>query len=223
LTGKQKKLAIEMNKFHRRIKKGRIDVWWLYDDGGLTLLVPHLLRLPKSYLEGAELRVFTIASSQACAQADEKKMAALLSKFRIPFTDVRVIADIAREPHPSTFVDFLLSYIALVAEEQRNILAIRDFEAIIAPLRDNEKEKRSGLIADVDLAAQKKRTIRQLRARELLQLHSHQSDLIVITLPVPRLEICSCLYMSWLDLMTRDLPPVLMIRGNQTSVLTFYT
>jgi hypothetical protein len=29
-----------------------IDVWWLYDDGGLSLLVPHLLRLPGSYLNG---------------------------------------------------------------------------------------------------------------------------------------------------------------------------
>lgn len=26
-------------------------MWWLYDDGGLTLLIPHLLTVPKSYLE----------------------------------------------------------------------------------------------------------------------------------------------------------------------------
>ncbi|EJW72069.1 hypothetical protein WUBG_17024, partial [Wuchereria bancrofti] len=48
---KQEKLKFEVNISHQRIRKGRIDVWWLYDDGGLTLLIPHLLRLPKSYLE----------------------------------------------------------------------------------------------------------------------------------------------------------------------------
>lgn len=202
LTEKQKNLAVQMNRFHRKVKCGRIDVWWLYDDGGLTLLIPHLLRLPKSYLEGAQLRVFTLASSQACTEADEKNMAALLSKFRIEFSDVCIIPDIARQPQPST---------------------IRDFEELIEPMRATHDDHRQGLITDYDLSSQRSRTFRQLRAKELLQQHSHTADLIAITLPVPRLEINSSLYMAWLDLMTRDLPPVLMIRGNQTSVLTFYS
>ncbi|KAK6107182.1 Amino acid permease family protein [Brugia pahangi] len=188
----------KVNIFHQRIRKGRIDVWWLYDDGGLTLLIPHLLRLPKSYLEDAELYIFTFTT---CAKTDEKKLASLLSKFRIPFTDVRVITDITSEPRP---------------------VMLNHFEAIIASMRVTENDKRNGLISDCELAAQKMRTNRQLYIRELLQHHSRQADLIVITLPVPRLEISSSLYMAWLDLITRDLPPVLMIRGNQTPVLTFY-
>ncbi|VIO96991.1 Uncharacterized protein BM_BM7832 [Brugia malayi] len=188
----------KVNIFHQRIRKGRIDVWWLYDDGGLTLLIPHLLRLPKSYLEDAELYIFTFTT---CAKTDKKKLASLLSKFRIPFTDVRVITDITSEPRP---------------------VMLNHFEAIIASMRVTDSDKRNGLISDCELAAQKMRTNRQLYIRELLQHHSRQADLIVITLPVPRLEISSSLYMAWLDLITRDLPPVLMIRGNQTPVLTFY-
>ncbi|KAK0427092.1 hypothetical protein QR680_010060 [Steinernema hermaphroditum] len=195
-------LSLQMNRFHRRVKHSRIDVWWLYDDGGLTLLIPHLLRLPKSYLEGAKLRVFTLASSQACTQADEREMVALLKKFRIEFSDVKVIQDISRRPHPTT---------------------TREFERLINNMRTTSEDRRTGLISELDLNAQCLRTNRQLRTRELLQQHSHDSDLIVITLPVPRAEITSsALYMAWLDLMTRDLPPVLMVRGNQTSVLTFY-
>uniref|UniRef100_A0A0M3IPL5 SLC12 domain-containing protein n=1 Tax=Ascaris lumbricoides TaxID=6252 RepID=A0A0M3IPL5_ASCLU len=208
LTEKQKKLAIQMNRFHRKVKNGVIDVWWLYDDGGVTLLIPHLLRLPKAYLEGAKLRVFTQASSEACTKADERNMAAMLSKFRIEYADVRIIPDISRPPSQATLDLFL---------------KIRDFEEIIEPMRARENDSRLGLITDFDLSSQKCRTFRQLRTKELLQQHSSNADLIVITLPVPRLEINSCLYMAWLDSMTRGLPPVLMVRGNQTSVLTFYS
>ena len=28
-------------------RKGTVDVWWLIDDGGLTMLIPHLLSLSK--------------------------------------------------------------------------------------------------------------------------------------------------------------------------------
>jgi hypothetical protein len=44
------------------------------------------------------------------------------------------------------------------------------------------------------------------------------------TMPVPRKDrISSCLYMAWLDTLTRGMPPTLLIRGNQTNVLTFYS
>lgn len=51
LTTVQRDLLLSVNRFQRRIKHGTIDVWWLYDDGGLTLLLPYLLTQEKSYLE----------------------------------------------------------------------------------------------------------------------------------------------------------------------------
>lgn len=51
LSPVQLELLTDMNRFHERIEKGFIDVWWLYDDGGLTLLVAYLLTQPRSYLE----------------------------------------------------------------------------------------------------------------------------------------------------------------------------
>ena len=35
----QKAKVPEMNRFHRKQKKGTIDVWWLFDDGGLYTFV----------------------------------------------------------------------------------------------------------------------------------------------------------------------------------------
>lgn len=67
-------------------------------------------------------------------------------------------------------------------------------------------------------------TYRQLRIRELLLQHSSKATLTVCTLPVPRRGILSAsLYLAWLDFVSKDLPPVLFLRGNQQSVLTFYS
>lgn len=204
-TAAQRELLASISRFQRKIKRGTIDVWWLYDDGGLTLLVPHLLTNEKSYLENARLRVFTIATSHKSMEQEQRSMAALLSKFRIDFSDVSVIPDIGRKPSSQTK---------------------KEFEDLIAPFRipNDTEERLPGLITDSELISQKEKTNRQLRTAELLRQHSIDADLVVLTLPVPRKGlVSSCLYMAWLDMMTRDLPPTLLIRGNQTSVLTFYS
>ena len=53
-------------------------------------------------------------------------------------------------------------------------------------------------------------------------LFSHAQ--IVMTLPMPRKNIIKAAhYMAWLEALSRDLPPFLFVRGNQQSVLTFYS
>ena len=60
--------------------------------------------------------------------------------------------------------------------------------------------------------------------RELLQEHSRDATLVVVTLPMPKRGVCSTsLYMAWLDIISKDMPPMLFMRGNQDSVLTFYS
>ncbi|KAK6755992.1 hypothetical protein RB195_014406 [Necator americanus] len=176
-TTEQKALLASISRFQRKVKKGVIDVWWLYDDGGLTLLIPHLLTIPKSYLEGAKLRVFTISTSSRTMEQEQRSMAALLSKFRINFSDVSVISDIGRKPQPET----LMSWEKLILP-------------FIAP---DDSECPLGMTTQSELDAQKQKTNRQLRAAELLREHSADADLIVMTLPVPRKGMVSAsLYLS---------------------------
>ncbi|CAK5125540.1 unnamed protein product [Meloidogyne enterolobii] len=53
-------------------------------------------------------------------------------------------------------------------------------------------------------------------------LHTHNTG--QYTLPVPRRGLISpALYLAWLEMMSSDLPPTLLLRGNQQSVLTFYS
>ena len=68
------------------------------------------------------------------------------------------------------------------------------------------------------------KTLRQIRIGELLHEHSTEAKLIVLTLPIPKRSVLTPLmYMSWLEVLTANLPPTLLIRGNQTSVLTVYS
>lgn len=70
-----------------------------------------------------------------------------------------------------------------------------------------------------------KKTLRQIRLGELVRQYSGESKLTVITMPVPRKSVVSNVrYMSWLETISADLDSeLLFVRGNQTSVLTFYS
>lgn len=79
-------------------------------------------------------------------------------------------------------------------------------------------------IPETEILAMRDKTNRHLRLRELLLEHSLEASMVVMTLPMPRKNMISApLYMAWLELLTRDMPPFLLVRGNQTSVLTFYS
>lgn len=68
------------------------------------------------------------------------------------------------------------------------------------------------------------RTRRIMKQRELMLQYSKVSNLVIVTLPVaPQIVVASPLYHIWLELLSRKMPPTLFVRGNQQSVLTFYS
>lgn len=193
-----------VNQFQRKQKKGTIDVWWLYDDGGLTMLIPYLLTT-RSQWSSCKLRVFSLANKKDELDREQRNMAALLSKFRIDYSDVMVVPDITKPPQESSK---------------------QDFENLISKWREKEDTDcdNSTVISETEILALKDKTNRHIRLRELLLQYSRDATLIVMTLPMPRKGTCSApMYMAWLETLTRGMPPFLLIRGNQTSVLTFYS
>uniref|UniRef100_A0AAQ4QSA1 Solute carrier family 12 member 1 n=1 Tax=Gasterosteus aculeatus aculeatus TaxID=481459 RepID=A0AAQ4QSA1_GASAC len=79
-------------------------------------------------------------------------------------------------------------------------------------------------ITDQELSTFEEKTNLQVRLNEVLQEHSKSANLIIVSMPIARKEsVSDFLYMAWLDILTKDLPPTLLIRGNHKSVLTFYS
>ena len=105
MSREEDSLPSDALRFQTRVKHGTIDVWWLYDDGGLTLLIPYLLTKEKSYLEGAKLRVFTLAGQAKNIQQEQQGLATMLKKFRITADQVNVIPDFTSKKPDSKTLD----------------------------------------------------------------------------------------------------------------------
>ncbi|KAK0137314.1 Solute carrier family 12 member 3 [Merluccius polli] len=199
--------------FQSKQGKKTIDVYWLSDDGGLTLLLPYLLTRRKRW-SGCKVRVFVGGDGNTEEQQKEEVLA-LIKKFRLGFHDVHVLPDINGKPQPEH---------------------VRQFENMLDPFREEADLKeasgptagsdptRPWIITDQCLERNRAKSLRQVRLNEILKDYSRDAALIVITMPIGRRSVCpSALYLAWLDFLSHDLsPPVLMVRGNQESVLTFY-
>ncbi|CAG0881632.1 unnamed protein product [Darwinula stevensoni] len=198
-----KSVLSSLTRFQQKQKGGRMDVWWLYDDGGLTILLPYILN-KRAQFSSASLRIFSLTSTKGELEHEQRSMAALLSKFRIDYSDVVVIPDVQKK----------------AARETR-----QEFRALVEPFMEKANENRAegSYISETELTANEERNNRHMRLRELLLHHSLDAALIVMTLPMPRKGIVSApLYMAWLETLTEGMPPFLLVRGNQTSVMTFY-
>uniref|UniRef100_A0A3P8UH95 Solute carrier family 12 member 1 n=1 Tax=Amphiprion percula TaxID=161767 RepID=A0A3P8UH95_AMPPE len=206
------KLLEASAQFKKKQPKGTIDVWWLFDDGGLTLLLPYILTNRKKWKD-SKLRIF-VAGQPGRTEQDKKEMRSLLHKFRIKCSEIIVIDDIHVQPSDNS---------------------LQKFQGMIEPFRLHDGSKGAAQagamkkeypykITDEELSSFEEKTNLQIRLNELLQEHSKSASLIVVSMPIARKEsISDFLYMAWLDTLTKDLPPTVLIRGNHKSVLTFYS
>ncbi|KAM9338077.1 solute carrier family 12 member 2 [Symphorus nematophorus] len=212
LNVSDQRLLEASQQFQKKQGKGTVDVWWLFDDGGLTLLIPYLLTNKKRWKD-CKIRVF-IGGKINRIDHDRRAMATLLSKFRIDFSDITVLGDINTKPkkeHVSAFEEMIEPY----------RLKEDDMEQEAAERLKNSEPWR---ITDNELELYRAKTNRQIRLNELLKEHSSTANLIVMSLPLARKgAVSSALYMAWLEVLSKDLPPILLVRGNHQSVLTFYS
>uniref|UniRef100_A0A8C6SHL3 Solute carrier family 12 member 3 n=1 Tax=Neogobius melanostomus TaxID=47308 RepID=A0A8C6SHL3_9GOBI len=180
--------------------KKNIDVYWIADDGGLTLLVPYLLTRRKKWGR-CKVRVFIVGDEQNMEDR-RNEMLALLKRFRLDFNDVTVMTDSENCPHAKRECrPFRLH------DEQQDGVGLQELRQTY-PWKISDKEFESE---------------RKVRLNEIIRKNSQHAALVLVNLPVPQSDCPSVLYMAWLDTLTSGLHcPVVLIRGNQQNVLTFY-
>ncbi|KAJ8718571.1 hypothetical protein PYW08_002808 [Mythimna loreyi] len=172
-----------------------LDAWWLYDDGGMNILLPYIIARRGSK-EKMSLRIFALPQRGMSIKAAEEEMESLLRKFRIDYSQLTMITGIRDKPDASTWAFFNNVTNKHMTTNNDDIL-----------------------ISDEELTKLNDRICRHLRLRELLIENSFGADFIVMTLPLPRQGISAAMYMAWLKVMSQDMPPILFVRGNSTVVI----
>lgn len=148
---------LTMNVFHPKHSSSTIvDVWWLFDDGGLTLLLPYLLRRRKRW-RNCQFRIFSCVSGEKYdAEKQHLAMASLLAKFRINYSDLHVLHGLNKPP---------------------NDYETEKFNQILETWRQNDETYR---ISDAELDTNKDKIKRGLKLHEYLLEYSSKSTLIVV-------------------------------------------
>ncbi|XP_047506433.1 bumetanide-sensitive sodium-(potassium)-chloride cotransporter-like [Pieris napi] len=176
-------------------EENNLDSWWLYDDGGLNVLLSYIIAIRG--FRAMPLRIFALARTCHRLGDAEAGVKALLHKFRVEFSCLKMIQGLYDPPQLET-------------KEMFNMMIERfrtDVESDV-------------LITNEELERLDQKTDRYLRLRELVIENSSNASLIVMSLPRPRPNtVSAALYMTWLEVLSSDLPPVLFVRGNDTSVL----
>jgi amino acid transporter len=166
-----------------------IDVWWLSDDGGLTVMLPYLLSR-SSHWRGAKLRVWVVSRDELQVARQQMQMQELLGEVRI-----------------SAEVNFLYNDRPVAPSEEH----LAEHAAL-------NVERTEGDVSDQSKA--------YLRMGELIAENSKDASIAFVSLPVPRAGHSSRRYLSWLralSTLATDGVPVVMLRGNNSPVLTYFT
>jgi len=202
-------IVADIRQFQDKIRRGKLDIWWLYDDGGISVLLPTILQtrqqfwsmhLQNIYFGSKNLtkqtnfsEVFSGKEHQNVKQ-EFQDVQHLLTKFRISTDDVIVISNTSSQAEEATWNQF----------------------------KETLKNLPEGTVDNTDIEEEKDLINEHLRLAELMKKHSSDAQMILVTLPQQRRgSTNSAIYMACLDIMTRNLPPILLTGGNNISVLTF--
>ena len=156
-----------------------VDIYWLYDDGGLTLLLPHILHTRQKFSH-CKLRVFFLCNKKDELDNETRAMVSLLTKFRIEADDVIIIPDATRSPRDETKEEF-----------ERLVTTPGQGKKLSTASSSSETSNTSTsfpgyLLPEEELRAHKEKTYFHLRISEVVREHSCNASLIVMTLPVVR-------------------------------------
>ena len=197
----------------RDLEDRPIDVWWNADDGGLTLLLPHLIGKSQAWRRHkSAMRVMSSLRPEDLAQsgAEIGRIQKLVEKFRIGATVRHVLLDGMDTPSKKEWSDFHQKY---NGSKIYNSSSSSSNSSILGMSKYEEKMSKE-----------------RVRFGEIIRKESKGSRLIVITCPVPRRDKQRNpryirYYLACLDALSvaSEFGPVMMVHGNQEDAMTFYS
>jgi hypothetical protein len=181
------------------VAQATVDVWWIVDDGGLSLLVPHLM-MKTRYWEartrrrGRKVRLMAVMDGDVSRINEVRmKMRTILDKYRL---------------------DWELEPVSLASDESMH--GARGAGGDGCGPSKTTVAAYNGLpgVEKAQEQAKSEWVLRWLRVAELVSDYSENAACVYLTLPFPRSWVDPINYMGWLEILGRQKAPVVFIRGN---------
>merc|ERR1719334_659914 len=198
-----------------------IDVWWLIDDGGLTVLLPYLMKLHAFWSE-CHLRLNIIAG--AGNEMEVLNVYHLMNEFRLPFDKPNVIEVDAKheEPEPATMRRFQeLASDGAEIDFERDLIrpkVIRKWLKVSELVHEHSSQARA-IVLTLPLPTRFYRyqgdADKEDQDKDAEKEKEKQND--------DKQYMNARVYFSVLEMLTEKLPPTILVRGNGQSALTFYS
>jgi len=219
----------DKNKNSKEQEMGFIDIWWLFDDGGLTILTGYLLTKYKEF-KNYKLRIMAL---EEIGFQDHTEMVHLISKLRIDAEIIHVKS--VENDHD----DLLGTYSEINIEQDAKENAVENNEEnkdertmtieegvdddnlnennMDDEKIDNFKEKRRRKVSQFALG----KMLKYKRVGDTIKKYSKESKLCLLSLPYPRNKFSWWEYSQIIHDLTPNDIPTIFVRGTQDQVLTF--
>jgi solute carrier family 12 sodium/potassium/chloride transporter 2 len=220
------------NFLTKKGRVGKIDVWWLDDTGGLTILLPHILR-KKWHWKNCSIRVFVLPDGKNDAETQKQKLLTLLHGVRIKVESVTVVQKPNVREIDTANAQLAVERMAkdMSPEELEELMAINAGEGEITPDRDEQE-----IQADKQSDDERKELIKSLggfkksadriayksAVGRLIKKECRDDTLLVVcTMSFPYIDVPAMVHMTSMDVQSKPCgKPFLFIRGTQKSILT---
>jgi len=175
---------------------GSVDVWWLIDDGGLSILIPYIMSKSKFWKRNTDftdratkmrLWIVTQDKSADLLTKESVEIVKFLQMLRIDWKHVELIPVTIHTPRQS------------LVDKVNNL---------------------TGGLYPIDKQSQDSLN-RWLCVFELMEQNRDNVKLSYVTLPLPKKNQNPRVYLALLDILSEGMPTI-FIRGNNTNVITFY-
>ncbi|MES1909468.1 MAG: hypothetical protein MHM6MM_002199 [Cercozoa sp. M6MM] len=150
--------------------EARLDCWWLFDDGGLSLLIPWLVSRAQ-YFRGIigrrqmRVRLFVIAQSSADVRPDLLTIGPLLKRFRLGFDEPEIV-----------FLDDHEGESSKKRQGDVEMHTLDTYHSLRADVTPLSELPRGDVARNL------------LRVSELMRLHSHDATMCFVSMPFPRID-----------------------------------
>jgi len=176
-----------------------IDVWWLAEDGGMTVLVPYIL---------SQHEYWRTSSNGAQSKTARMRILACVKHGTSELQTDKLRVTLQNNMIALRFVDWDIKIVELPEKAPEELISVYNQFVCPVPLSDQT----------ANIA---RRTNSWLLYASVISKHSRGAKLVVMTLPLPRAHVDTRVYLSWLDLLSRDFHvPCILMRGNGANILT---